>query len=187
MFNSFYDKFVFTNGLKYKHNNLYLLNLPFVIIPTDALVSIANLQDVDTNKEIYYAVKKSIKGALRKEFQIDFGVEGERGLEFMEAYFTASGWGQLNRTNLDFEKKHALVSVLNSAVAKNSKKSKIPVDTFLRAFLAGIFTIYFKHDVDCVETNCEAVSGNRCNFVIKPLEEFNFEKKLTRSQLDVED
>lgn len=186
MFNSFYDKFVFTNGLKYKHNNLFLLNLPFVILPTDALVSIAKQGNADTNREIYYAVKSSIKGALKKEFQIDFGVQGERGLEFMEAYFTASGWGKLSRTDLDFEKKHALVSVMNSAVANNSGKSKLPVDTFLRGFLAGIFTIYFKQDVDCVETHCEAVSGNRCNFVIKPLSEFNFENKLTRGQLNVE-
>jgi len=155
-------------------------------MPIDALVGIAERNDADLNKEIYYSVKDSIKGTLKKEFQVDFGVSGDKGIEFMETYFTASGWGKLQRTNLDFEKQHALVSVDNSPVALNCTKAKLPVDSFLRGFLAGIFSIYFKKNVECVEVKCKALGENYCDFIIKPLEEFNFEKKLVRKQLKVE-
>ncbi|MFH1391660.1 MAG: V4R domain-containing protein [Candidatus Diapherotrites archaeon] len=186
MLNSFYDKFIFTNGLKYKHNNFYLINLPFVILPVDVLIGIAEVNDSKLNKEIYYAIKNSIKGSLNKEFQIDFGISGDKGLEFMETYFTASGWGKLQRTNLDFEKNRALISVENSPVAINSTKAKLHADSFIRGFLAGIFSIYFKKDVECVEVKCKALGETHCDFIVKPIEEFNFEKKLVREQLKVE-
>ena len=144
MLNSFYDKFIFTNALKYKHNNFYLINLPFVILPVEVLVGIAKRHDSAVDREIYYGLKESIKDSVKKEFQIDFGVYGERGLDFMETYFTASGWGKLQRVDLDHEKSYAIVNVTHSPIALNIKQAKAPVDTFLRGFLAGIFSIYFK-------------------------------------------
>lgn len=185
MLNSFYDKFIFTSGLKYKQNNFFLLNLPFVILPIDVLASIADKNDSELNRKIYYSVKDAIKTDLNKSFQINFGVHGDKGIDFMETFFTASGWGKIQRTNLNIEKKQALVTVSNSPVAQHCKKAKVPVDCFLRGFLAGIFSIYFKKDVDCVEVNCLAIGDNNCNFIIKPLKEFKFDKKLVRDQLDV--
>lgn len=162
-----------------------MLNLPFVILPIDVLASIADKNDSELNRKIYYSVKDAIKTDLNKNFQINFGVHGDKGIDFMETFFTASGWGKLQRTDLDFEKKQALVTVSNSPVAQHCKKAKVPVDCFLRGFLAGIFSIYFKKDVDCVEVNCLAIGDNNCNFIIKPLKEFKFDKKLVRDQLDV--
>src|SRR3989344_2341397 len=180
MLNSFFDKFIFTSTLTYKHNNFFLVNMPFVILPAQVLARIAEKGDKDLNNELYFAVKDSLKTSLRKELQIDFGVEGDKGLEFMEAFFTASGWGKLERADLDFEKAHAIVSVSNSIVAAQCQGVKAPVDTFLRGFLAGIFSTYFKKDVDCVETKCASQNSQSCDFVIKPLAEFNFENAATR-------
>src|SRR3989344_7579597 len=117
MLNSFYDKFIFTNGLKYTHNNFYLINLPFVILPVEALIGIANHTNADSKREIYYAIKNAVKDSLKKEFQVDFGVQGDKGLEFMETYFTASGWGKLEKADLKFEEARAIINVTNSPVA----------------------------------------------------------------------
>ncbi|HLC92262.1 MAG TPA: 4-vinyl reductase [archaeon] len=186
MLNSFYDKFIFTSGLQYTHNNFFLLNMPFTIIPIDILVGLAEMDDKDLNIKLYYSVKESVKNAVRKDFQIDFGVQGEKGLDFMQTFFSASGWGKIDRTDLDLEKCHALVSVANSPIAMNCKKCQTPADTFLRGILAGIFSIYFKKDVECVESNCAALHANQCDFVIKPIEEFDFTKTATRGQLKVD-
>ena len=186
MLNSFLDKFIFTNSLQYKHNNFFLADVPFAIIPLDALAGIAKLEDRELNFGIYKSVKESTQNSLRRQFQIDFGVEGQKGLDFMNAFFTASGWGEIQVTDFDEKKSHAMVSVSNSAVAQNVKGAKLPVDTFMRGFLAGVFSIYFKSDVDCVETKCLGQSASHCDFVIKPLSEFKFDNPLTRSQLRVE-
>ncbi|MEM4257005.1 MAG: 4-vinyl reductase [Candidatus Diapherotrites archaeon] len=183
MLNSFYDKFIFANALQYKQNNFYLANLPFVILPVSVLISIAEKNDKNLDLSLYYSVKDSITYSLRKELELDFGIEGKKSIDFMRTFFTASGWGSIEIIDIDTEKGRAIVKVENSPVAKNVKNTKKPCDTFLRGFLAGIFTIYFKIDVDCVETKCIATGSPNCEFIIKPLKEFNFENPLTRSQL----
>ncbi len=185
MLNSFFDKFIFTSALKYSHNNFYLINMPFFIMPVDIIAGIAQKENQQLNLELYYAVKEAVKSSVRKDFQVDFGIQGEKGLEFMEAFFTASGWGKLERTDMDKEKCQALVSVTSSPIASACRNAKAPVDTFMRGVLAGILSIYFKKDVECVEVKCAALSAQQCDFVIKPLAEFNFENPYTRTQLRV--
>lgn len=186
MLNSFYDRYIFTNGLQYTHNNFFLLNMPFAIIPIGIFAGIAEKNDGELNIKLYYAIKEAVKNSVRKDFQLDFGTQGEKGLDFMQVYFTASGWGKIERTDLDTEKAHALVTITDSPVAKSCKNATIPADTFLRGILAGIFSIYFKRDVECVEATCAAMQANQCDFMIKPAEEFNFDNKTTREQLRVE-
>jgi predicted hydrocarbon binding protein len=187
MLNSFFDKFIFTNGLKYKHNNFFLLNMPFVIVPSDLLVALSAKQDKNIDLELYYSVKEYTLKKLVKEFNIDFGLEGEKGLKFVEDFFSASGWGAIKRIDLDTQKKRAIVVVSNSpiAVALNGK-AKHAVDHFLRGILAGIFSDFFKTSVECVETECGALNDKSCKFVLKKLEGFNFDKAETRRQLRVE-
>lgn len=183
MLNTFYDRFIYTNSLKYKDNNFYLLNLPFVILPVSVLVAIAEKNDKSLNLELYYSVKESVGASLKKEFEIDFGFEGERGLEFMQSFFTASGWGKFEIIDLDKENARAIVGVMHSPVSLLVKTCKSPCDTFLRGFIAGVFSIYFKKNVDCVEVKCMCMGQTSCEFVVKPLGEFNFESGLTRNQL----
>lgn len=186
MLNSFYDKFIFTNSLQYRHNNFFLVNLPFVMLPVDALAAIASKEDKEANCSIYYAVKASIIEDVKKNLQLDFGVGGEKALEFMQSYLIASGWGDIQRTDIDFENARCLVSVTNSPIAQACKQAKAPADTILRGFLAGIFSIYFSRKVECIEVKCASLGDAHCDFVVKPLEEFNFENPLTRGQLRVE-
>ena len=185
MLNSFYDKFIFTNGLQYRRNNFFLLNMPFAILPIDILVGIAEKEDKELNLQIYYSIKETVRNSLRKDMQVDFAAQGEGGLEFMQAYFTASGWGKIEQSDIDPQKCYALASVTNSPIAMRCKDAKYPVDTILRAVLAGIFSIYFKKDVDCVEVKCASLNANQCDFVIKPAQEFNYENQYTRVQLRV--
>lgn len=186
LLNSFYDKFVFTNALQYRNNNFFLVNLPFVILPVDVLSFIASKEDSNLNYSLYSAVKQAVIANMKKSFEVDFGLEGEKGLSFMEAYLSASGWGRIERTDLDFEKGRCLVSVTNSPIASNCNKARAPVDTLLRGLLAGLYSIYFNREVECLETRCSALGEQHCDFVIKTLEEFDFTNPLTRSQLRVE-
>jgi predicted hydrocarbon binding protein len=185
--NQFLDKYIFTGGLKYVHNNFFLMEIPFLMVPSNLLISLSLKKDASFNREIYYSFKQSMSQSLKKQFGIDFKEEGDRGLDLVENFFTSFGWGLLKNVDVDIKKKRAIVIVNNSPVAlKLEGKAKEPVDHFLRGILAGIFSDYFKTEVECVETKCTALNNNHCEFVIKEKKEFDFSKKITRNQLDTE-
>ena len=50
MINSFLDKYIFTGGLKYSHNNFFLMEIPFLMVPTELLVSLAQKGDKNFDK-----------------------------------------------------------------------------------------------------------------------------------------
>ena len=60
MLNSFLDKYIFTGGLKYSHNNFFLNGIPFLMLPTGLLVSLARSGDKNFGKEVYYSFKHSM-------------------------------------------------------------------------------------------------------------------------------
>jgi predicted hydrocarbon binding protein len=187
MLNSFYDKFIYTAGLKYEHNNFKLVNLPFMIVPVELMVSILRKDDENTNKEIYYAIKESTKKHLLQQFELDFGLEGDSGLNFIESFFSASGWGKIHHIDLNLSEKKAIVGVENSPFAlalRNQVQHEI--DHFLRGMLAGVFSDYFEKEMDCVESKCTALNEKHCEFVIKQGMKFNFESLKTRRQLNPE-
>jgi len=185
MLNSFFDKYIFTNSLKYTHNNFYLLNIPFAIVPVEVLVSIAKQNDPELKRTLYSAIKENTRKKLIKQFTLDFGLEKKKALSLFESFFTASGWGKIQTIDLDFESNRAILTVENSPVAASLKgEVSWPVDIFLRAVFAGIFSEVFGVDVECVESECSAVTGERCKFIIKSEKEFDVSKKMVRDQLN---
>lgn len=187
MLNPFFDKFIFTNSLRYVHNNFYLVNIPFLIVPAELLVGLVRREDAELNKDLYYSAKEATRANLIRQFDLDFGLQGEKELSLVEQFFTASGWGGIKRIDLDTAQQRAIVNVSDSPVAAAFKgKASHAVDHFLRGILAGIFSNLFKTDVDCVETECIALNHKECIFIIKPLHDFDFSKKETRRQLRVE-
>jgi predicted hydrocarbon binding protein len=186
LLNSFYDKFIFTNALKYKHSNFYLLNLPFVIAPSDLFLEMLALDD-EFQKKLYSAVKKSTKSNLIKKFSLDFGFKGEKLVNFLETYFMASGWGEIKTVDVDFKDHKAIVMVGNSPFGNglHGKVSK-PCDHLLRGVFAGVFSKAFNVDVDCVEVHCTAIGGNDCEFIIKRPGEFDLGNKHVLSQLELD-
>ena len=187
MLNNFLDKYIFTGGMKYVHNNFSLMGIPFLMLPTGLLVSLARREDSHFNKEIYYTIKYSMAGLLEKQFRVNCKVEGEKGVLIVQELFSAFGWGFLKQIDLDKEKKRAIVIVNSSPIALGiSKEVKFPDDHFLRGFFAGLFSDYFESDVECVETKCSALNETKCEFVIKKKDDFDFSKKLVREQLDTD-
>jgi predicted hydrocarbon binding protein len=183
MLNSFLDKYIFTNSFNYKHNNFYLINIPLVILPVNTLVAIAEQNNKDLNIEVYYSVKESLISLIKENIISEFGTSNEKIVEFMNNFFSACGWGKIDIIDLDKSNTRAIISVTNSPVSKLCKTSKSPCDTFLRGFFAATFSAYFKKDIDCVEIKCACLGSQSCEFIIKPIQEFNFENNLTRNQL----
>ncbi len=186
MLNTFYDKFIFTNGLRYKNNNFYLMNVPFLMIPNELLVSILAQGNPDLNRDIYYAVKDATQRVLVKQFELDFTNQTQRSIQFVEEYLTASGWGLVSLVQAAAANHRAIVSVNNSPFSLPLLgKAKTAVDHCLRGVFAALFTNAFKAEVECVESECHALKGHGCTFIIQPAEAFDFSNPSTRAQLKV--
>jgi len=185
--NRFYDKFIYANSLKYKHNNFFLVDLPFLVCPTQLLSCLLETNDPEFEKKLYVAIRESVADNLIPAFGLEFGLRGKKMVAFLEQYFVASGWGTIKNVDLDFNSKKAIVRVSNNPVAKNlNSKLKAPADHILRGILAGLFSRVFEESVDCVETHCCALGGNSCEFIIKKQSLFDFSDKRVRRQLEAE-
>ncbi len=185
MLNPFFDKYIFTGGLKYQHHNFFLMKIPFALLPSTLLSFEKLANDSDFNKKFYYGVKESMIKSVRGEFGIDFKLEGEAGLLLFEQFFSASGFGLVSLGDLDKKNSRAIIVVNNSPIADALNGVNVPVDHFLRGVFAGVLTVFFDKQVDCVESDCAALNQQRCNFVIKENHEFDFSNQLVRQQIKV--
>ena len=187
MLNTFYDRFIFTNGLKYRHSNFFLINLPFLICPTEILSGMLNTDNPDFERHLYYNVKQSVSQRLVGQFGLEFGFKGEKMVNFLEQYFVASGWGGISNVDLDFEGKKAIVRVVNNPLTGQLRgKVKTPSDHILRGIFAGLFSKVFNESVECVETHCIALGEEDCEFIIKRQSEFDVSDKRVQEQLELE-
>ena len=188
MFNSFFDKYTFTNNLKSGTNNFFLMNIPVAIVPIEVLASISKQNDSEIKGVLYSSIKEDTRKNVIRQFELDFGVDRKKVMILFEKFFTASGWGKIQRIDTGFEDKRAIIIVENSPIAFALKgKVSYPVDIILRAIFAGIFSEVFGEDVDCVESECAAVNGDKCKFIVKKECEFDISKKTVRDQLSFKD
>lgn len=186
MLNQFLDKYIFTNTLTYKQNNFHLVNIPFLIFPVDLLIELIKESDVEQRKELYYKIKESSSNYFLPKFN-EIKIDGKKQIDFVKTLFIAFGWGSVNLIDIDFESKKSIIIVENSPFVKPLKgKVNFEVDLILRAVFASLFSEIFKENIECVESECSAISGEKCKFIIKPATEFDFNNKLVRSQLRVD-
>ena len=187
MINSYFDKIIYSGGLKYINNNFTVMGIPFVMVPTELLVGLSSSPDVNFQKELYITAKKSAYKSLKTQFGIDFRQEGDKGLKVIEDFFTASGWGLLSSIDLDLEHKRAIIVVNNSAIGTALQgKVKQPCDHLMRGIIAAIFQDFFNEEVDCVESECIAMNDPKCKFIVKLPHEFDCSKENVRQQLTAE-
>jgi predicted hydrocarbon binding protein len=187
MLNQFLDKYIFTNTLTYKQNNFSLVNIPFVIFPTDLLFSLISDNDINKRKDLYYKIKESSIKYFMPKFK-ELRMDGKKQIDFVKTLFIASGWGSIQFIDLDAEGKKAIVIIENSPFATTLKgKVDFPVDIIPRAILASLLEVVFLSEIDCVESECKAVNGEKCKLILKPTSEFDFNSAIVREQLRVEE
>ena len=82
--------------------------------------------------------------------------------------YQATGWGRLERTDVDVERKRVSVHIAESFECRG-QSGKGPYSQFLRGHLAGMFSVVFSvplAEVDCREEACLAKGDPACEFTI---------------------
>lgn len=187
MLNKFYDKFIFTNNLKFKNYNFYLVNLPFAILPIEILNALNLIDDPKSCKAIYSAIKKSTLNGFITNISKKFAFDDSKLIDFVELYLSASGFGKFTNIDINASEKKAIVSLQFNPLAESIKfKTKKASDHVIRGILAGIFSYAFKEDIDCIETKCSAVNANECVFILQKKSFFDLNEIIVREQLPFE-
>lgn len=184
MLNLFYDKFLLTNNLKFKDYNFFLEDLPFVMFPVEVLSVLLEKTTPEQEIAIYRAGKEAMLTHLIPRFKRGYGLTDDKFLHFVLEYLSFSGFGQLSIIHSEKESRKAIVIASNSPIAQALHgKCKRSADHYLRGILAGLFSSFFKGDVDCLETKCTALGHHTCEFVIQPLYGFDAENDQVKEQL----
>lgn len=156
------------------------------MLPVDLLPNLLASDDADLHKKIYSLVKESSKKDLMERFK-GLGIEKKKEIDFIDSFFTGSGWGDIQVIDFSPEAKRAIVVLDNSPFASALRgKAKAAVDVLFRGMLAGAFSSIFEENIDCVEAECVALNNERCKFVVKPQMEFDFSNKMVQDQLTPE-
>lgn len=131
------------------------------------------LQLIDKLKkqdELYLASKRLgnewINGLL-KAYRMDTIREQAK---WGENVFTLAGFGKMKVVSWDVQKKEMIYRVYNSNIAKMYGNIGRAVDHIPRGWFAGASSVFFKSDVDCVETKCLSKGDEFCEFVAAPKE-----------------
>jgi predicted hydrocarbon binding protein len=96
---------------------------------------------------------------------VQLGIEFEELPFMLEEFFTQGGWGKI-QTEVDFTKKEALITIKNSATARQTE-TKEPICHFIRGFIAGVCDVIFHGSTECFETKCIAKGDSVCQFQVR--------------------
>ena len=183
MLNRFFDKFIFTNNLKFVHNNFYMANEPFIVCPLSLATSLMTSKDEEFCRKVYYTIKEHVKDQIKKNSQIEFKSKDEM-MNFWLEYLSYSGWGQLHLVNINYKEKQAIVGLVDNPFTVIIKNPTENADHLMRAMLAAIFSNVLEDNIDCVETKCALNNEKECHFILKKEEEFDYSKPESRKQLN---
>ena len=173
---------------KMEKGELSLLQQPVLITTIDFHVSLLKrLEKIGKENEIYYSAKDAGENWFRnmhKEFKIE---AIEKLFRWGMDLFNLAGYGECSNLKMDLEKHHVSMEMKNSAIAKTYGESEHPVDHMIRGHGAGAQSYFFGRDINVVETKCEAMGDNCCEFVCKPKEEWDLTDPFVKQQLQIQE
>lgn len=168
MLNEFIQRLMLMRQFSMEDTRIILLKQDQMLLDTD-FVSLVQ----DINPEEFYKVIKKNAAEKVKEYTRVFGSTPESVSEDLLArLFGSLGFGRIEIMKLNRQENRVFLKLVNSPIVesykKNKKTSKKPVCLFISAILAGAFSAIFKKDVDCEETNCAVLKGQKdCKFIVQ--------------------
>ena len=90
-------------------------------------------------------------------------MELEKFATYLQDIYSRYGWGYVEYKALDPESGELLFTVRNSPLVRGLR-SKQPRCWFVRGFVEGLISEILDLEVTAVETTCQAVNGDHCDF-----------------------
>ena len=170
----FTKKLMFAQQLKMEEGRVTLLGDCISLLPTSVLAILTKKFEEDNRgQELYYIYKDSIKIYVKNIRKI-YKAEGKKLLEIMMSLEKLGGWGIDELQKLDEVDHKASFWVHKNPLPEFYGKSPRPIDHFLRGLIAGSMAEIFNDPtLEGIETQCISMGSPYCEFVIKPLGQFD--------------
>lgn len=109
-------------------------------------------------------------GSLSAEkFRNELSLMPDEIVRFMAGMGTQLGWGRMEVSSLDPEKRTLEFDVFHSVFAEAYKSADVPVCHLIRGVFAGTWGGALQREVIGLETRCRAVEGpGPCRFIFTP-------------------
>ena len=93
---------------------------------------------------------------------LEQGLKPEEMGDALELFLTRGGWGKV-RAKIDIKKQVAAFRIWNSVTSRQTNAQK-PICRFISEYLAGVLSVVFGKNVECLETKCAAKNDEFCEF-----------------------
>jgi predicted hydrocarbon binding protein len=90
------------------------------------------------------------------------GLKPEEMEDALKLFLTRCGWGKV-RAKIHIKKQTAVFRIWNSVTSRQTNTQK-PTCHFISGYLAGVLTVVFGKNVECLETKCAAKKDEYCEF-----------------------
>lgn len=177
-------KLLLHGQLKFEEGSISLLGQDGVMVPVSNICDMQKIiEECKKGYEIYVSAKKLGQEWIRNVLMSYKMDTIDEQVKWGENVFTLAGFGKMRVKNWNVNEKTMIYNVLDSTMAKFYGNVGRCVDHIPRGWFAGASTVFFKSDVDCVETMCLAKGDEYCEFLIKPRDKFDFTNPLVKAQL----
>lgn len=179
------QKLLFVNQFSIANGKVEILGNRYILLDASNLLVLQEIDKTKMYRAMKNGAKKDIKGLVEHaavykglkdqslkniaELSKKIGQTDEGTIKTLQSIFETYGLGQIEISDLNNEKKTAMVKLKNSTIAQEHKKknkNKACVCTLTAGILAGIFGFIFNKDVDCTEKNCLAKGDEYCFFEV---------------------
>jgi len=121
--------------------------------------------DPTDGERILYAQGFSYSLATYERLFSMYRPKTKEGLEQMLNIYSATGWGRLELSDFDPERKRAKLKLVEGFECEGMNTGK-PESNFVRGHLAGLLSTFFGSEVKSVETRCISKGDRYCEFEI---------------------
>lgn len=170
--------------LKFEEGNIILLGQNVIIFPYENLFSIQKIIENSGKTYDLYLSSKELGKTWIKNLLRAYKMEAiKEQANWGEKVFTLAGLGKMKVLKLDVKDSTMIYRIYDSITAHHYGKTGRCVCHIPRGWFAGASCVFFKKNVDAVETKCLSKGDGYCEFIVKPKRNFDLKDKETRQQL----
>ncbi len=163
-----FGKWLISGQLKISEGDISLLGQRVAMLPTSFFVEMEKTvqkSNSPTLRDDVYLWAWKIAYLYIKKFVEEYGLKTfEERYKWGMDIASLAGFGDYK--TIDYhDKEYSYFYIINNPIAEAFYPSKKAVDTFLRGINAGGGTACHMQIVNCLETDCQAINGQKCVFI----------------------
>jgi len=181
-------KLLATKELTFDRGKITFLREPLFMLPLDTLLDFQRLLEKDNLQNLlYYSARET--GSRWFELMVDhYNMDYEDIIKWGVKKIDLAGLGRNSVKRIDLKAGMALNELKDSSFAKlyvdRFGKASYCVDNIYRGYVAGAGKLIFNGRVcHAIEVKCIAKGDSVCEFVVKPIKEFDYKRPLIKEQL----